>query len=64
MDKNDVHYIVIASDGIWDAVSGDKLFEIYKELKNNTSEEFCTKLVDYALNNGSTDNISCIVLRF
>ena len=64
LDKNDVHYIVIASDGIWDAVSGDKLFEIYKELKNNTSEEFCTKLVDYALNNGSTDNISCIVLRF
>jgi len=64
LDKDDVNYIVIASDGIWDVVNEEKLFEIYKGLKNGNSEEFCNILVDYAMNNGSNDNISCIVLRF
>ena len=64
LDKDDVNYIIIASDGIWDVVNEEKLFEIYKGLKNGNSEEFCNLLVDYAMNNDSNDNISCIVLRF
>ena len=64
IDKEEVKYIIIASDGIWDVVNKEKLEEFYKELKNGTSEEFCNNLVDYAMNNGSNDNISCIVLRF
>ena len=64
LDEDDVNYIVIASDGIWDVVNEEKLFEIYKGLKKGISEEFCNLLVDYAMNNGSGDNISCIVLRF
>ena len=64
LDKSDIKYIVIASDGIWDVVNKEKLFEIYQELKNGTSEEFCKHLVDYAINNGSNDNISCIILKF
>ena len=63
-DKNNVKYIVIASDGIWDVVNKDKLFEISKGLKNGTSEEFCNQLVNYSLDNGTNDNISCIVLKF
>ena len=64
LDKSDIKYIVIASDGIWDVVDEEKLFEMYKELEKGTSEEFCNKLVDFAISNGSADNISCIVLRF
>ena len=64
LDKSDIKYIVIASDGIWDVVDKEKLFEMYKELEKGTSEEFCNKLVDFAISNGSADNISCIVLRF
>ena len=64
LDKSDIKYIVIASDGIWDLVDKEKLFEMYKELEKGTSEEFCNKLVDFAISNGSADNISCIVLRF
>ena len=64
VDKEEVKYIIIASDGIWDVVSKEKLEEFSKELKSGTSEEFCNNLVDYAMNNGSNDNISCIVLRF
>ena len=64
LDRDDVKYIIIASDGIWDAVNKEKLMEIYKEVENGTSKEFCNKLVDFAINNGSNDNISCIVLRF
>ena len=64
LDRDEVKYIIIASDGIWDAVNKEKLMEIYKEVENGTSKEFCNKLVDFAMNNGSNDNISCIVLRF
>ena len=64
LDRDEVKYIIIASDGIWDVVNKDKLMEIYKEIENGTSKEFCNKLVDFAMNNGSNDNISCIVLRF
>jgi serine/threonine protein phosphatase PrpC len=63
-DKNDVKYLIIASDGIWDVVDNKTLFQISKELKEGTSEEFCNNLVNYALKNNSSDNISCIVIRF
>ena len=61
---NNINYIVIASDGVWDFVDDKKLFKIGSELKKGNSEEFCNNLVDYALKNGSYDNISCIVLKF
>ena len=64
LDKNNVKFIIIASDGIWDVVNEEKLWEMYNGLTIGTSEEFCNKLVDFAMNNGSNDNISCIVLSF
>ena len=50
--------------GIGDVVNEEKLWEMYNGLTIGTSEEFCNKLVDFAMNNGSNDNISCIVLSF
>ena len=63
-DKNNVKYIVIASDGIWDLVDEKRLYEISKELKEDNCKEFCNKLVDYALEKNSIDNISCIIIKF
>jgi len=61
---NNINYIVIASDGVWDFVDDKQLFKIGSELKKGSSEEFCNNLVEYALKNNSQDNISCIVLKF
>ena len=61
---NNIKYIVIASDGVWDFVDDKQLFKIGSELKKENSEEFCNNLVEYALKGGSKDNISCIVLKF
>lgn len=63
-DKSNVKYVIIASDGIWDVVDDKQLFTLSKELKNGTSEEFCNNLVNYAMEKGSNDNISCIIIRF
>ena len=63
-DKFNVKYVVIASDGVWDVVDDKQLFTLSKELKNGTSEEFCNNLVNYAIEKGTNDNISCIIIRF
>ena len=64
INKNNIKYIVIASDGIWDIVDDKQLFKIKNELKSQNSEEFCNNLVEYSLKGGSNDDISCIVLKF
>lgn len=63
LSKNKLKYVVLASDGVWDIVNNDLLFKIYKELEKNTADEFCEKLIKYAKENGSSDNISCIVIK-
>ena len=64
INNDNIEYIVNASDGIWDIVDDKQLLKIKNELKSGKSEEFCNSLVDYSLHGGSTDNISCIVLKF
>ena len=63
-DDIDDKYIVIASDGIWDIVDDKQLLMLEKGLKIGNSEEFCNNLVNYAMEKGSNDNISCIIIRF
>ena len=55
-------YCVIGSDGIWDVVDDDTLIEIMNECKNE--KEFSKRLIDFAIENESTDNLSCIVIKF
>ena len=64
INQDNIKYIVIASDGIWDIVNDKTLFKIQNELKSGSSEELCNNLIDYSLKGGSMDNISCIVLKF
>ncbi len=54
-------FVIVASDGVWDVVSDDLLLEMSQ--KYNSAEEFCNELVKTSLENGTQDNISCIVIR-
>ena len=53
--------IVLCSDGVWDVVDEEDLF--YYASQYDDAKEFAEKIVDEALENGSTDNISCIVIK-
>jgi serine/threonine protein phosphatase PrpC len=59
---NNVKYVVIASDGIWDVVDENTVLNMSKLKKN--AEEFCKDLVKKAIEKESKDNISCIVISF
>jgi serine/threonine protein phosphatase PrpC len=65
--KDNHKYIVLASDGIWDVVSTEVLSELSRDVSLfkgiSLSKELCTKLVEFAMQNGSMDNISCIVIE-
>ena len=54
-------YVVVASDGIWDTLEDNDVFMMSKNFNN--SKEFCDNLVKKAMEIGSTDNISCFVIK-
>lgn len=53
-------YIILASDGVWDVVKPDDILNTCKEYK--TSEAIVEEIVNEAVKNGTTDNVSCIVV--
>jgi serine/threonine protein phosphatase PrpC len=53
---------IIASDGVWDVISIDLIFEFSKKI--NYCNELCDLIVNEAIKRGSKDNISCIVIGF
>ena len=55
-------YCIIASDGVWDVLSEDVIFNFANQCKNYN--ELGKKIVDESINLGSQDNISCIVIQF
>ena len=57
--KND-RFCVIASDGIWDVVNSDDVYNICEREYN--CDVIVEKIVNLAIENGSQDNISCIVV--
>ena len=56
----DDKYIIIASDGVWDALSEEEIFLFSKKGKN--SKELCDIIVNNSLVK-SMDNISCFVIK-
>ena len=55
-------FCVIASDGVWDVIDENLLFELSNGINN--CKELCDIIVNEAINRGSEDNISCIVIGF
>ena len=56
----DVDYCVIASDGIWDVLKPEDVYQITKKEKN--TDIIVENIVNEAIELGSEDNISCIVI--
>jgi len=56
----DVDYCVIASDGIWDVLQPEDIYRITKQEKN--TDIIVENIVNEAIEGGSEDNISCIVI--
>lgn len=59
-------YLVIASDGIWDVTNDEDLMRIFVRENlgmEKSTKTLCKTLLDYAIENGSTDNISVVVVK-
>ena len=55
-----LNYCVLASDGIWDVLSPD---EVSKLIQNKKVDDMAKIIVETAMDRGSEDNISCIVVE-
>ena len=58
-------FIIIASDGLWDVISESDISEFVNIYENKilSSEEFSQKIVELAIQKGTKDNVSCIVIK-
>lgn len=62
MINDEVEFLVLASDGLWDVVSNQDAISMVQSIPD--AEEAARKLAEEALCRGSADNITCIVVRF
>ena len=62
LDKNNI-YAIMASDGVWDVVNSDEIFGLSK-MNNISCEEFSKKIILKAIDKGTTDNVTCLVVKF
>ena len=57
---NEKYFLILATDGIWDFVSEEDIYFI--TMNNTDSMVICRDVVDKAKVNGSTDNMTCMVI--
>ncbi|KAL0369296.1 UNVERIFIED_CONTAM: putative protein phosphatase 2C 11 [Sesamum calycinum] len=57
-----VEFIIIASDGLWNVLSNKDAVTIVQDIAD--AEAASKKLVEEAYGRGSSDNITCVVVRF
>ena len=59
IDHN-LNYCVLASDGVWDVLKPD---EVWKLIQNHKIDDMAKLIVETAIDRGSEDNISCVVIE-
>jgi serine/threonine protein phosphatase PrpC len=59
--EEDTH-LIIACDGLWDVVDDDKAAEIVMKNKDDPKKA-ADDLKEAAINNGTTDNVSVMVIK-
>lgn len=59
-DRVDGAKIILACDGVWDVMGDPTAAKIVREIDN--PEEAARLIVDHAVRNHTTDNVSCIVI--
>ncbi|QLG71871.1 hypothetical protein HG535_0C02210 [Zygotorulaspora mrakii] len=57
---NEDKFLIIACDGLWDVIDDQEACEIIKDIKE--PNEAAKTLVRYALENGTTDNVTAMVV--
>lgn len=60
--RNDVEFLVIASDGLWDVITNEDAISLVQRIQEPV--EAAKKLTETAFQKGSSDNITCLVVRF
>lgn len=55
-------FLILACDGLWDVCSDQEAVDLIRQIQD--PQEASKKLVDHALARFSTDNLSCMVVRF
>ncbi|KAH6625425.1 protein phosphatase-like protein 2C [Boeremia exigua] len=55
-------FLILACDGLWDVCSDQEAVDLVRQIQD--PQEASKRLVDYALARFSTDNLSCMVVRF
>ncbi|GMY31862.1 probable protein phosphatase 2C 39 isoform X1 [Fagus crenata] len=60
--ENDTEFVILASDGLWKVMSNQEATDCIRQIKD--ARAAAKHLTDEALNRKSTDDISCIVVRF
>ena len=58
--ENEDKFLVIASDGVFDVMEDDDIFQLSKKQKNG--KDFCDDIIKDTISRGSMDNISCFVI--
>ena len=62
---DEIDYIILASDGLWNGVSQDDLhLFVSQKMDTLNPSEICQELTDIARSNGSTDDITVVGLFF
>ncbi|KAL1299542.1 hypothetical protein AAHE18_18G117900 [Arachis hypogaea] len=60
--QDDVEFLILASDGLWKVMTNQEAVNTIKDIKDARSS--AKRLTEEALNRKSTDDISCIVVKF
>lgn len=55
-------FLLIGCDGVWDVLSHKQAVNAVANMDN--AQHMAQKLVELAINKGTTDNVSCMVVRF
>ena len=61
INDNEDKYIILASDGVWDVVNEQDIFNLSKN--NYESDEFCKNIIQMSVEGDTRDNVSCIVIK-
>ena len=56
-------YVVMGCDGLWDVINNEDLFGILNRFKSKGSTNLAKDLAELALEKGTTDNVSIIIIE-
>lgn len=55
-------WLILATDGVWDVITNEEAVQMVRQ--QGEPQKAASMLTSVSINRGSTDNISCIVIRF